>query len=52
MVELDEQLIRSQERLEFMMIRLNVMKERIEVTRKETFDRYRKDQDNFIPPST
>ncbi|PHT93381.1 hypothetical protein T459_01263 [Capsicum annuum] len=52
MVELDEKIRRSQDRLEFMMIRVNTMEERIEVIRKEIFDRYRKDQDNFLRPST
>ncbi|PHU06741.1 hypothetical protein BC332_23230 [Capsicum chinense] len=52
MVELDEQIRSSQDRLEFMMIWVNAMEERIKVIRKETFDRYRKDQDNFLRPST
>ncbi|KAF3623533.1 hypothetical protein FXO38_30697 [Capsicum annuum] len=48
MAELDEQMRRSQDRLEFMIIRINATEERFEVIRKEIFDQYRKDQANFL----
>ncbi|PHT60590.1 hypothetical protein CQW23_02953 [Capsicum baccatum] len=48
MAELDEQMRRSQDRLEFMIIRINATEERFKVIRKEIFDQYRKDQANFL----
>ncbi|KAM3357699.1 hypothetical protein P3S68_020630 [Capsicum galapagoense] len=48
MAELDEQMRRSQDHLEFMIIRINATEERFEVIRKEIFDQYRKDQANFL----
>ncbi|KAF3663451.1 hypothetical protein FXO37_11972 [Capsicum annuum] len=52
MPKLDEKIRSLQDHLEIMMILVNAMEERTNVIRKDMFDRYRKDQDKFIHPST